>query len=183
MEERERTREEETLRRVHREARTHGYRAALEAVFTPTPLPCVPCGPVTPPARSSARLVSPSSPTGALAGLAPADDPKRRRLLARLLEAEGPSAVTRAADELFAAGYSAPHDLETGVKLLEHVDEARVLEALKTLDALLALRPPARKTVLEGRLRRLEDSAEDASVRELAARLRRRLGGSTLLLG
>jgi hypothetical protein len=171
MQERQRIVQNELLRRVNADARRRGCKAALEAVFSRAPEAEL-CAPAP---RSSGRRVAPSAP--------PVEDSAKKALLARLLEVEGRDEITRAADAYFAAGFDVPQDQAALVKLLEHHDEARVREALAALDSTLASRPPARRTILEARVRRLEDQAEEPATRDLAARVRRRLGGSTLTSG
>ncbi|MBM4361496.1 MAG: hypothetical protein FJ104_02360 [Deltaproteobacteria bacterium] len=106
---------------------------------------------------------------------ATAQDRERKKLLDRLMRSEGRSAVSRAVDELLAAGFSLPEEQEIHVKLLEHVDEARATEAIATLGRLLDDEEPRQPLVLERRLRRLEEHAEDAELRAQAAELRHRL--------
>ena len=84
-------------------------------------------------------------------------------------------AVTRVTKLLFAAGFTLPIDQEIQRKVLEHSDEAQVRDALCVLMALLEREPPQRPTVLDARLRRLEENAEERATRDLAAALRRRV--------
>jgi hypothetical protein len=100
---------------------------------------------------------------------------QRDRLLAALLAAQGHSAITAAAEAFFAAGHALPNEQEYHLQILEHADEARVREALEALQALLAHEPARRRPVLEQRLHRLEDTADEAHTREAAANLRRNL--------
>lgn len=176
MEERQRIANNEILRRVNAAAHEAGYRAALEALFAPK-------DPTAPPTRvpaphSSARHVSPSAPRAQTP-----EDSVRKALVARLLEVEGRAEIARAADAYFAAGFELPMDQPVLLKLLEHTDEARVRDALAALDRMLATQPAARRTILDARVRRLEEHAEERATRELATRVRRRVLGSTLTLG
>jgi hypothetical protein len=99
-----------------------------------------------------------------------ADHERREKLLGRLLAAEGPRAIARAADE-FVAAFGFPRtDEEACVKLLDHPDEARAREAMESLRAATTL--PKRRALVEARLRRLEDGAEEPETRALAAALR-----------
>jgi hypothetical protein len=59
--------------------------------------------------------------------------------------------------------------------MLEHADEGRVQEALRVLLEILDEEPVKRKTVLDSRLRRLEDCAEETETRELTSELRKLL--------
>lgn len=99
----------------------------------------------------------------------------RRRLLARLLSSEGRAAVSKATEEYLGAGFCLPREQEVQLKLLEHSDEHRSKEALHVLIELLGEQAPIQLPVFRQRLRRLEDYAEDESLRSKAAELRRRL--------
>lgn len=117
------------------------------------------------PARRAARIV-----TG------PALDDaelERRHLLARLLDSEGPAAVTRAANAYKKGGYEFPLEQPVQLALLEHSDESEVCSALDALTALLDEQAPIKLPVFEQRLKRLEDGAENPETRQRAAELRR----------
>jgi hypothetical protein len=142
------------------------YRAALEALFTAKQAPA----PVEPPAvdRPSKKMIT----------LPTREDPRgpeREKRLAKLLAAEGRAAVTKAAEDFAGAGFDFPQEQEVFLKLLDHGHDERVRAALDGLTRLLGDEAPQRRTVLEARLRRLEDDADDADVRDLAGSLRRRL--------
>jgi hypothetical protein len=98
---------------------------------------------------------------------------ERRHLLARLLDSEGPAAVTRAANAYRKGGFRFPEEQPVQLKLLEHTDEAEVRTALDVLTALLDQQAPIKLPVFEQRLKRLEDGADDAETRARAAELRR----------
>jgi hypothetical protein len=98
---------------------------------------------------------------------------ERRHLLDRVLDSEGPGAVTRAAKAYKKAGFDFPQEQLVQLKLLEHTDESEVCNALGVLTALLDEQPPIKLPVFEQRLKRLEDSAEDPETRARAADLRR----------
>jgi len=98
---------------------------------------------------------------------------ERRHLLSRLLESEGPAAVTRAANAYRKGGFQFPDEQAVQLKLLEHGDEAEVCTALDVLTALLDQQSPIQLPVFEQRLKRLEDGAEEAETRARAAALRR----------
>lgn len=158
-------RREETSRNnaVQRE-----YRNALEALFSPKR-----DEPEAAAASSklAARIVLPPSPNA---------DPRnaeRRRLLGKLLGATGPGPISKVADEFVAAGFTFPDDQEIHLQLLEHVNELRVREAIDSLQRLFAGQLPKRKPLLEQRLRRIEEQAEEAETREAAAALRRVIQG------
>ncbi len=97
---------------------------------------------------------------------------RRERLLERLVTCEGRSAISRIADELFRdAGVPAQQQYQ--IQLLEHVDEAKADAALDALYRLFQSELPIKRPILDQRLRRLEDEADEKSVREKAAALRR----------
>lgn len=99
----------------------------------------------------------------------------RRRLLSRYLAAEGRAAITHAADAYFNEGFTLPPEQEVQLKLLEHFDEARAVQAVTALSLLIDEDDPIQLPVLRQRLRRLEDHAEDPELRTAATELRRRL--------
>lgn len=99
----------------------------------------------------------------------------RRRLLSRYLAAEGRAAITHAADAYFGEGFALPNEQEVQLKLLEHFDEARAVEAVSALTLLMEEDSPIQLPVLRQRLRRLEEHADDQNLREAASELRRRL--------
>ena len=98
---------------------------------------------------------------------------ERRHLLSRLLDSEGPAAVTRAANAYRKGGFPFPEEQAVQLKLLEHSDEAEVCTALGVLTSLLDQQSPIQLPVFEQRLKRLEDGAEEAETRARAAELRR----------
>jgi hypothetical protein len=154
--------------------------AALEtppdAVVTPEPpasdaLASEPASEATPstPPRRSARIVATSSRH------ADGAEAERQRLLSRLLTSEGRAMISRAADECRRAGVEFPLEQAVQLQLLEHVDEALAREAVVALGRILSAEPPQKRPILEQRLRRLEDSADDEATRSAAAELRRSL--------
>ncbi|MFC1641232.1 hypothetical protein ACFL5O_00890 [Myxococcota bacterium] len=117
--------------------------------------------------KKSARIVQ-------LNGADADDNEKLRlRLLDRLLLSEGRGAVSRAAEEYRRAGFEFPEEQSVQLKLLEHFNEDWAMAALVKLSRLLEDQPPLRRPVLEMRLRRLEEYAEDPATREAAGSLRR----------
>lgn len=138
-------------------------RAALEALFAPK-------SPAPPPVvskRDSAKMVT--------ARAAVTRAPEEARLVAKLLAAQGRAEVSRVADEIARAGVALPDDQEVHLQLLEHTDEARVRDALGAILRLLDAEPPKRRTVLDARLRRIEDAADEAATRALGSEVRRKL--------
>jgi hypothetical protein len=97
---------------------------------------------------------------------------RRERLLERLLTCEGRSAISRIADELF-RDWGVPEQQDYQIQVLEHVDEAKADAALDVLYRLFQRELPIKRPILDQRLRRLEDEAEERTVREKAATLRR----------
>jgi len=156
------------------------HRAALEALFTPKREP-----------EGNGAGDAGSTGNGGGKGRAagggrivlappPQSDPlavERQKLLGRLLVAEGRPKITKAADEFFKAGFTLPEEQDVYLQLLEHSDEEQVRGAIDMLATLLAGELPKRRAVLESRLRRIEQFAEEPPTREAAERLRRRVGG------
>jgi hypothetical protein len=100
---------------------------------------------------------------------------ERERLLSRLLGSEGRAAVTRAASDYRSQNFEYPREQAVQLKLLEHLDEEVIREAISHLSELLAVEPVLKRPVLEQRLKRLEDTAEDEATRLRASELRRGL--------
>ncbi|HEU5073496.1 MAG TPA: hypothetical protein VFU02_04975 [Polyangiaceae bacterium] len=98
---------------------------------------------------------------------------ERRRLLQRLLECEGRSAISRAAEAYLTAGFEFPEDQEVQLQLLEHFNEDRARSAIHVLQSIVVREAPKKRPVFEQRLRRLEEYADELSTREAAATLRR----------
>lgn len=144
------------------------HRNALEALFSPKKE-------AVPEADQASKIV-----TRIVLPPTPVDDPRstqRRLLLAKLLNAASPSAISKVANEFVTEGFSFPEDQETYLQLLEHTSENLVLDAIQGLSRLLAGQLPKRKPVLDQRLRRIEEHAENPSTRDAAAGLRRVLSG------
>lgn len=97
----------------------------------------------------------------------------RARLMQRFLEADGRGAITRAANALAEQQVAIPEEQEHQVQLLEHTNEERVRDAMEAISRLLQRQPPRKRPILERRLRRLEQEADDPETRECAAALRR----------
>ncbi len=98
---------------------------------------------------------------------------QRRRLLDRLMSSEGRGAISRAASDYREAGFEFPEEQEVQLQLLEHFNEELACAAVDVLARLLADATPIKRPVLEQRLRRLEEYADDPATREAAATLRR----------
>jgi hypothetical protein len=151
------------------------HRAALEALFAPKR------DPEPDEARPRAGNGSPSKPGGRIVlAPAPQSDPRameRQKLLHKLLLAEGRPKISKAADDFVKAGFTLPEEQDVYLQLLEHAGEEHVRTAIDRLTSILAGELPKRRAVLESRLRRIEQFAEEAATREAAERLRRRVGG------
>lgn len=151
-------------------------RAALEALFAPRQ-PSAPPGKSEARARdakATARIVpAPSTPRDSRAL-------ERQRLLSRLLVAEGRPGVSKAVNEYLSAGFELPDDQDVHLQVLEHADEAMVRTSLSALGSLLAVEAPKRRTVLESRLRRIEQFAEDDATQKQAEHLRRAVTGRSI---
>lgn len=99
---------------------------------------------------------------------------RRERLLERLSTCEGRSAISRIADELFEGG-GVPEEQPYQIQLLEHVHEQRAWAALRVMARLLDRQSPIKRPILDQRLRRLEEEADEVLLRAEARELRRRL--------
>jgi len=135
--------------------------------------------PSVPAARTPEVPEPPRSRRVATAPVVEADprEGERQKLLHKLLTAEGPSKVARAAADLRRAGFDFPREEDVQLSLLEHSDEDQVCAAIDVLGALYREKPPKRRGMLESRLRRIEEMADEARTREAAAGLRRSVSG------
>jgi len=97
----------------------------------------------------------------------------RERLLGRVLVAEGRPSITKACDAYVDAGFDFPPEQKVWLQILEHRDEGRVVEAIERLGHLLDENPPERRAVLESRLRRIEEYADEPRTQRAASDLRR----------
>lgn len=150
--------------------------ARRPASVNPAALPHDPQPPSTAPAPEVEPVAIANKRAARIVGAPAAVDDtelERRHLLARLLDSEGPAAVTRAANAYRKGGFQFPEEQLVQLKLLEHSDEAEVCSALGVLAALLDQQPPIKLPVFEQRLKRLEDGAEEAETRNRATELRR----------
>ncbi len=100
---------------------------------------------------------------------------ERERLQAALLDARGRPAITAAADAIWRAGHDVPEAQEAFLQLLEHQDEARVRDAISSYERILSTEPVRHRPVLEQRLKRIEETADEGSTRTAATTLRRNL--------
>ncbi|MFO0591890.1 MAG: hypothetical protein U0441_30365 [Polyangiaceae bacterium] len=151
------------------------HRAALEALFSPKK-------DKDEEAAKSAKSIDPltGKPGRIVLAPPPQADPRagdRQRLLGKLLGAEGRPAITKAANEFFKHGFSLPQEQDVYLQLLEHTSEDRVRDAIGALATILLSELPKRRAVLQSRLRRIEEYAEDSATRTAAAELWRQVTG------
>jgi hypothetical protein len=98
---------------------------------------------------------------------------REQQLLDRLVRSQGRGAISRAANDLWESKFVAPRQQEVQIQLLEHENEIRARDAVFIIAELLQREPPIKRPVLDQRLRRLEQSAEDPITRDAAGALRR----------
>jgi hypothetical protein len=102
-----------------------------------------------------------------------APDNREQRLLERLMRSQGRVAISRAANDLWEGKFKAPRQQEVQIQLLEHENEHRARDAVFIMAELLQRESPVQRPVLDQRLRRLEEFAEDPITRDAARALRR----------
>jgi hypothetical protein len=105
-------------------------------------------------------------------------DPEReqkQKLLARIREAEGREAVTRAIDGFLGRYPRLPDDFEILCQCLVHRSDERIREALAQLTVLVERDKPRRARALVASLRFLEETHGDPDIRACAGRVRARL--------
>jgi hypothetical protein len=122
---------------------------------------------VAPARHSGARIIAgPKGPQDA-------DEIERLRLLDRVLAAEGRRSISGAVEAFLGAGYALPQAQEVWLQVLEHNNEDRVTQAIEELAVILDEEEPKRRKVLESRLRRIEEFADEPSTQRAATDLRR----------
>jgi hypothetical protein len=173
------------------------YRAALERAFESGTLaelaktlsrtnePPVPKAPPPAPPAPVAAAPAPAEGGAASAPAAPPATPpptpvdpereNRQKALVKIREAEGRDAITRAVDAFLKSWPKLPDDFEVLTKALAHKDDARVLDTLDRLEALLARDKPRRARSLQAQLRMLEETHGDPDLRKRAAAVRAKL--------
>ena len=102
-----------------------------------------------------------------------APDNREQRLIERLMRSQGRVAISRAADDLWESKFIAPRLQEVQIQLLEHENEHRARDAVFIMAELLQRESPVQRPILDQRLRRLEEFAEDPITRDAARALRR----------
>ncbi|KYF74168.1 hypothetical protein BE17_34835, partial [Sorangium cellulosum] len=138
------------------------HRAALEALFSPRKEPEADDGKGG--RIKSGRDAASKTPGRIVLAPPPQSDPKaveRQRLLSKLLCASGRPNISKAANDFLRAGHTFPAEQDVYLQLLEHSDEQRIQQAIDELSGILVGELPKRKTVLESRLRRIEEFAEE----------------------
>lgn len=70
---------------------------------------------------------------------------ERRKLLQRLMESEGRSQISRAAEAYLEAGFEFPEEQEVQLQLLEHFNETRARRAIEVLRGLIAREAPKKR--------------------------------------
>ncbi len=152
---------------------TSAHRAALEALFSPKK--------DDDPGKAAKALEAVTGKAGRIVlAPPPQSDPRaqdRQRLLGKLLSAEGRPAITKAVNEFLKQGFTLPQEQDVYLQLLEHTSEERVSEGISALASILLSELPKRRAVLESRLRRIEEYAEDGATRTAATDLRRQVTG------
>jgi hypothetical protein len=119
-----------------------------------------------PVAKRTARIVQLSAPE------IDEREALRQRLLTRLALSEGRGAISKAANEYLKEGFDYPREQLIQLQLLEHFDESVARNAVSVLSELLSKEAAIKRPILEQRLRRLEEYADEPSTRESAAHLR-----------
>jgi hypothetical protein len=116
--------------------------------------------------RRAVRIVKAAEHTAA-------PDNREQRLIERLMRSQGRVAISRAADDLWESKFIAPRLQEVQIQLLEHENEHRARDAVFIMAELLQRESPVQRPILDQRLRRLEEFAEDPITRDAARALRR----------
>lgn len=98
---------------------------------------------------------------------------REQLLLDRLVRSQGRGAISRAADDLWESKFTVPKRQDVQIQLLEHENEHRARDAVFAMAELLQREAPIKRPVLDQRLRRLEEWAEDPITRDAAGALRR----------
>jgi hypothetical protein len=119
------------------------------------------------PRPRSARIVSASGqdPTGASSSASACS--------LGSLSSEGRGAVTRAADQYLRAGFEFPLEQPRAAPAARASGRGAGTGRVETLRGIVVSEPPLKRPILEQRLKRLEDSAEEAETRAAATELRR----------
>ncbi|MCB9558268.1 MAG: hypothetical protein H6707_19280 [Deltaproteobacteria bacterium] len=98
------------------------------------------------------------------------DDPLRSKLLAAIASAEGRGPISKAVDA-YLKEHPLPRDVDVLVKVLQHRDEDRQLEAIALLEEICAEEAPKRARSLIGQLKLIRDTGDDPELRQRAEAL------------
>jgi hypothetical protein len=155
------------------------HRAALDALFAKGELGKL-IEKMQPPPGAAPRA-EPAAPAAVAPEPRPApppepkaDDP-RSVLRKKVLAAIGREEISRAVDR-YVKSFGLPEDFEILEQALEHNKNDRIAEALGVLEAMLATDKPKRSRTLQGKLRFIEETSDDAELRTHAAHVRSLLG-------
>jgi hypothetical protein len=97
----------------------------------------------------------------------------RQRLLDRLVFSQGRGAISKAANDLWENEFDVPREQVAQIQLLEHENEERARDAIGVILELVQNEPPIKRPILDQRLRRIEEHADEDATRTAAAELRR----------
>ncbi len=156
------------------------HRAALDALFERGELgkyaDKLGLGPPgTKPASSSeTKAVAAPPPPDPEAEARAEREAEKAQLRKKILEGTSRDAVSRSFDR-YAKAYGMPKDWEVLERGLEHPDTDRLAEIMAELEGLLAKEKPRRTRTLDGRLRFIAETHDDATMRDRAAAIRTRL--------
>jgi hypothetical protein len=161
-----------TLTRANEPGQAQAQRGQAPApAATAAPAPAAPVEAASPDEKPPAEAAPPVT-------AAPAKDPDRehkQKLLAKVRDAEGRDAITRAVDAFLGKYSKLPDDYEILTKCLGHKNDDRIRETLDRLTVLVARDKPRRARTLVAQLRFLEDTHGDPEIRAHAARVRGQL--------
>jgi hypothetical protein len=184
----------------HEEHRQKQYRAALEAAFakgelgkladklnipglgpapSPTPPPVAQAPQPTPAGEGTGEAGEAAAGTAPITSGKPGGKRKtedeRLTLRRKLIEAAGRQEITRTAEK-YLSRYPLPDDHEVLEQLLEHDKEARIIEAITRIVALIERRQlPRRSRALCGKLRYIIETTAEGELRTSAQGLLDRL--------
>lgn len=128
------------------------------------------------PSPTAAQDESPTAlPPAPAAAPRDPDRLERQKLVARIKEAEGRDACTRAVDAYVSKYEKLPDDYEVLTKALAHKGDERVRTTLIQLTRMLGSDKPRRARTLAAQLRFIEDTHGDPEIRTAAAVVRGRL--------
>lgn len=169
------------LERAFADGKVEEFAATLTRASAPPniELPKKAAPPPPPPRAETATTESPSARAVAAQPAQPSPEAlaraERRKLIDKIKEATGGRDIAAAVDRYLAKFDPLPSDYEVLEKALAHPSSAIVTQVLHQLIAQLDGSKPRRSRSLAMQLEILEDTGDDAEVRELARRARERL--------